>query len=740
MYSGVIMRTTMTSYKNKFAGEKQMKKIISLNNDWIFKKEGVKENVNLPHTWNALDGQGAESTYYKGVCTYTKVIPQYPGKVFLEFKGANSVCSVLVNGKSAGKHEGGYSTFRFEITDLLSSPKNFLEVTVDNTENKTVYPQMADFTFYGGLYRDVNLIYDVPETHFSLTDSGSKGVYVTAKANGLVHVKSLISGYRTGISVLYEILDKDGTVVAKAGNKTRLKVENPIVWNGLENPYLYTLRATILDSGKAIDSVSLRFGFRDIKFDKDKGCFLNGKYIKLKGVSRHQDREAVGNALTVEHHKEDLEIIKEMGVNSLRLAHYQQSGDFYDLCDEMGFLVWAEVPVISRFNKKAQQNALSQLEELIKQNMHHASIFCWGVQNEITITSESPALIDGIRELNAYAKLLDTSRPTTCAQVSMCPPSSELNSITDILGYNHYFGWYMKTPEGLDEWLADFRNVHPEGTLCLSEYGAEGVLGYFSDKPSQGDYSEGYQALFHEHYLDVINKHDYIWGSYVWNMFDFGSAMRNEGGVRGRNNKGLVTFDRKNKKDAFYLYKAFWAEDKFVHLVGSRYDKRITGEQSFKVYSNCNKVTLKVGSKQKTVSAKGVFVFDGLEIKEGENKVTVTSGDIKQTYIFEGVSQYPREYSLPEGSSSMVRNWFVEKDDTASKNDFYSIDDKIGDLLKSEEIVGMVSGVAGKLIKSPVMAFIKPFTVRRLLSLKVVKIDPSMVEMADQFLSTVKKA
>lgn len=717
-----------------------MKKIIPLNDNWTFCKQGVKQTVNLPHTWNALDGQGAESTYYKGACTYTRVLPKYDGKVFLELKGANSYCKVLVNGRCAGEHKGGYSTCRFELTKLLSSPKNFLEITVDNSEFKDIYPAFADFTFYGGLYREASLIYDVPETHFSLTDAGSKGVYVTAKKNGDVHVKALISGYKTGISVLYEILDREGNVVAKAGDRTKLHVDSPILWNGMENPYLYTLRASLFDMGRLIDRCELRFGFREIIFDSDKGCFLNGKHIKLKGVSRHQDREALGNALTMKEHEEDLAIIKEMGANSLRLAHYQQASEFYDLCDEMGFLVWAEIPVISRFNKKAQENALSQLEELIKQNMHHASIYCWGVQNEITITTETPELLDGIKELNAYAKLLDPSRPTTCAQVSMSKIDSELNSVTDIIGYNHYFGWYMKTCEGLDEWLEKFRTVHPKGTLCLSEYGAEGVLGYFSDAPCQGDYSEGYQAFFHEHYIKTVNAHDYIWGSYVWNMFDFGSAMRNEGGVRGRNNKGLVTFDRKNKKDAFYLYKAFWSDEKFVHLVGERYPLRKIGPQSFKVYSNLDKVTLKVGSKQKTVSGKGIFEFEGLEIKAGDNKITITAGDIKETLTVTGVEEYPREYSLPDGCSSMVRNWFVDKNDSAHEN-CYSLDDTIGDILKSEDIVGMVSGVAGKLIHSPLMALLKPFTLRQLLSLnKFLKIDESMIEMAEQYLSTVKKA
>ena len=717
-----------------------MKKILSLNEGWIFCKQGEKETVNLPHTWNGLDGQGAgDDGYFRGACTYTRILPKYEGKVYLEFLGANSLCTVKINGRVAGVHEGGYSTFRVDITKLLTSPKNFLEVTVDNSESKTAYPGFADFTFYGGLYRGVNLIYDIPETHFSLTDYGSKGVYVTPKMNGDVYVKAVVTGYHTGVKVRYDVIDAEGKIVATAGDKEKLHVDNPILWNGMENPYLYTLKATVLDNGAVMDEAKLRFGFRDIVFDSDKGCILNGKHIKLKGVSRHQDREEIGNALTIAEHVEDLELIKDMGANSIRLAHYQQAGDFYDLCDEMGFLVWAEIPVISRYNKKAQDNALQQLEELIKQNMHHASIFCWGVQNEITITSETETLVEGIKELNDYAKMLDPSRATTQAQVSMCKPESQLNGITDILAYNHYFGWYMKTCDGLDEWLEKFRSVNPGLKMGISEYGAEGVLGYFSDDPVQGDYSEGYQAMYHEHYVKTINAHDWIWGSYVWNMFDFGSAIRNEGGVKGRNNKGLVTFDRKNKKDAFYLYKAFWSDDKFVHLMGERYPLRKIGMQKFTVYSNCDKVTLKVGTKQKTVTAQGVFVFEDMEIKAGENKIVITAGDIKETLTITGVEEYPREYSLPDGAKSMVRNWFVERNDE-SNPDFYSLDDTIGDILKSEDIQGMVKGAAGKLLKSPLMAVVKPFTLRQMLSLPIINLDDSMVEMVEDYLKTIKKA
>lgn len=715
-----------------------MRTVESFNNDWTFIKKGEKEKVCLPHTWNALDGQGAEPTYYRGKCSYSKVIEKFPGRVYVEFKGANSRCDVFVNGNFVGSHSGGYSAFRFDITEYLTSPKNFITAEVDNSSFKKIYPETADFTFYGGLYRDVNIIYDLPDEHFSLDDCGSSGVYITPKINGDVYVKSIISNYKTGLSVLYEIFDMSGKRVASCGDRVKLHVESPILWNGLENPYLYTLRATLKKDGKAIDRVESRFGFREIKFDPDRGCFLNGKHIKLKGVSRHQDREKLGNALTMKEHAEDLALIKEVGANSIRLAHYEQSQDFYSLCDEMGFLVWAEVPVISRFSKAKQENALSQLEELIKQSMNHPSIFCWGIENEITIQAQNEALYGAMCELNDLAHALDPSRPTTCAQLTMCKETSELNKITDIMGYNHYFGWYMMTWNGLDEWLPKFKAACPKMPLCLSEYGAEGVLGYYSDNPVQGDYSEGYQAKLHEHYIKVINSTQWLWGSYVWNMFDFGSAIRNEGGVRGRNNKGLVTFDRKTKKDAFYVYKAYWSEERFVHIEGGRYKYRTIGKKTFYVDSNCDEVTLKCGRYKKTLTGERVYRFEDVPIKEGNNKVTVSSGDISEEIVFEGVAEYPREYSLPEGCSSMVRNWFLPQDDKINP-DYFSIDDTIGEILSNKEIKGMASGIAGKLLSSPLLKIAYPIKLKSLLNIKAIGLSDDIKKLANQYLQTVKK-
>lgn len=715
-----------------------MKKEELINEGWTFEKKGQKETVNLPHTWNGLDGQGGDVTYYMGKCTYTKVIGKYSGRVFVEFGGVNNRCTVFVNGKKVGSHKGGYSTFRFELTEFLTSPKNFLEVEVDNSNEKTIYPEKADFTFYGGIYRNVKIIYDVPDEHFSLSDAGSKGVYVTAKANGDVFVRALISGYKTGVGVKYEVLDGDSKVVASAGDRTKLHVNDPILWNGMENPYLYTLKATLFKDSKPVDCVKLRFGFRTVEFDADEGCFLNGKYIKLKGVSRHQDREKLGNALTLKEHEEDLKLIKEVGANSIRLAHYQQAEEFYSLCDEMGFLVWAEIPVISKFSEKKQENALSQLEELIKQNMHHPCIFCWGVENEITIQGENPKLLDSIKELNDYAHFLDPSRKTTCAQLTMCDVSAKLNSITDIMGYNHYYGWYMKTCDGIDEWLPKYKEANPNQPLCLSEYGAEAVLGYYSDDPVQGDYSEGYQARFHEHYLNTINSTKWLWGSYVWNMFDFGSAIRNEGGVKGRNNKGLVSFDRKIKKDSFYVYKAFWSDERFVHIEGSRYKFRTIGLHDVRVESSCKSVTLTCGDYKKTIRGEHIFTFCDVPFKAGENVVKVSSGNVSETATFEGVESYPREYRLPDGCSSMVRNWFVPKSEE-NDPDCYGPDDYIGDILANEEIRAMAQGYVGNIISNPMVKLItKRIKVGTLLKMNI-GVNDEMKELVMGYLQTIKK-
>lgn len=713
---------------------------ISLKDGWQLTLDGKTTPVSLPHTWNAFDGQDGTNGYLRTRGVYSKILPQTDGVAYLKVEGANSVAEVTLNDEILSRHEGGYSAFYVPLTGKLAREENVLEIAVDNSPRDEVYPTMADFTFYGGLYRDVTLML-FPEKHFSPVLNG-KGVFVTPRKKDKVwelEIEFSAVGIANNDTVSFELKDADG-VSAATGNcfakdkKYVMTVESPRLWD-VDDPYLYTLSCAI--SGG--DAVEVETGFRSFFVDADKGFFLNGRHIKIKGVSRHQDRENMGNAITEKEHEEDVRLIKEVGANSVRLAHYQHSDYFYTLCDRAGLLVWAEVPVISRFSKKRQQNALSQLRELILQNRNHPSIFTWSISNEITIAGESKGLKKALEELNALAHTLDDTRPTVMADVTMCAPTSPLNSITDILGYNHYFGWYVGTFKDLDRWLAKWRQCALDKKMCLSEYGAEGIIRYQNSDPVPGDYSESYQAVYHENYLERINAADWMWGSYVWNMFDFGSAARNEGGVRGRNNKGLITFDRKIKKDAFYLYKAYWSDEKFIHIAGERYLKRKIGETEIKVYSNLPEVTLEYAGESKSLSGKAVFRFEGVKIAPGDNVFTVKGAGIASSITIEGVEEEPAEYKLPAGAESFVRNWFASGSDEIDPSRF-STADKVKDLLANDEVKTLIKKFAGNRIPSWLITLIKPFRVRTLLKLPFVKMDEQMVSMVDRYLQTIKKS
>lgn len=718
-----------------------MRSIQSINQGWAFTPSGSNGTVtvDLPHTWNNLDGQDGTNGYVRDCATYRKQLEGTDGTVFLEVLAANSVAKVFVNGVEAARHRGGYSAFYVDLTGRLVRAQNELVIEVSNAADEAVYPTMADFTFYGGLYRGINLI-RLPAKHFDVTENG-KGVFVTPVKNGdkwMLEIDVKVVGTEASDKMTIALTDAAGVVlqevtVPAVSGKTVLEVKDPVLWQGVENPYLYTVVCRLEE-----DEVKVETGFRTIEVDAEKGLYLNGKPLKLKGVSRHQDRENMGNAITFKEHAEDVDLILEVGANAVRLAHYQQNDDFYTLCDRKGLLVWAEVPVISRFSKKRQANAVSQLTELITQARNHPSIFCWGIANELTIGGEPKGLYEALVELNAQAKRLDSSRLTTIAQVSMCPVDSRLNAITDLVGYNHYFGWYAGTYKDLDRWLQKWRAANPDKKLCLSEYGAEGIVRYQGDDPVPGDYSEGYQAKYHENYITRINAAEWMWGSFVWNMFDFGSAMRNEGGVRGRNNKGLVTFDRKLKKDAFYLYKAYWSDQPFVYLAGRRYAKRPIGETTIKVYSNLPEVTLRAGGKEMTQKGDKVFVFPGIAIAAGENVVTVAAGDCRDEVTIEGVSETPADYRLPSGEPSMVRNWFNEKEGEYDPTCF-SLNDKVGDLLDNAEIKALIAKFAGKKANSPLIGLLRPFRVRTLLKLPFVKLNDEMINYAERYLQTIKK-
>ena len=718
-----------------------MRKINNINEGWDFTKDGVTQKINLPHTWNNVDGQGGAETYDRCRCVYERSIPRFDGRVYLEINGANTVAEVFINGIYIGSHENGYAMFRFEITDFLKDEDNVIRIIVDNSQNEFLYPEMADFTFYGGIYRDVNIISDVANSHFSLLDMSLCGMYITPKADGRVFVKTLIEGSCKGLTKEFIITDAEGNEVAKREvdadvDAVKLFIDDPVLWNGMKNPYLYTMTARLKDGGGVIDEISDRFGVREFYFDSERGFFLNGEHVKMKGVSRHQDWEGIGNALTYDEHKKDIDLIKEVGANSIRLAHYQHDEKFYDLCDETGFLVWAEIPVISKFSKKKQDQAKFMLEELIKQNFNHPSIFCWSIANEISIGGAGLSINEGISELNAIAHALDSTRPTATAQVTFSSINSKLNDIPDILGYNQYFGWYVQTVEQIDKWLDDFHAKKPHIKLCISEYGAEANTALHSANPVQGDYTEEYQAYYHEHYVKALTERDWLWGSYVWNMFAFGSAKRNEGGVRGRNNKGLVTFDRKIKKDSFYVYKAHWSDEKFVHIAGERFVDRPTGEQKIKVYSNCGKVKLTVNGEATELEGDKIFVFDAV-IKEGENVITAKAGRLTHKITVNGTDIPNPSYSLPEGAQSFVRNWFSSAEDIDP--DRLSLDDTVGDILFNSEVQRLIQNHAGVTLDHPALHYVGKIPLKPVSRLASKLGAGNAISLANQFLQTIKK-
>lgn len=704
-----------------------MRNVISLNKGWKFIREDAGlpsklpetwESVDLPHTWNAIDGHDGNGSYYRGQCWYAKefVAPRQPlsgGRVYVEFPAAGQQARVYVNGQEAVYHEGGYSTFRADITDLCAKDgTNLLAVACSNEKNDRVYPQSADFTFYGGLYRGVNLV-SVPAVHFEMDYCGGSGLKVTPAPSGngaVFELESWVTGGDENFTVMYTVLDGDGkeeaSVVRPADSaKAVLSLPDAHRWN-IDDPYLYTVVATLLRRNEVYDQVSVRVGVREFSCDPQKGFIINGVETPLRGVSRHQDRLYKGNALTREDHYEDARLIKELGANTIRLAHYQHSQDFYDACDELGLVIWAEIPFISVMEKNpaAHENCISQLRELIIQNYNHPCICFWGISNEILIGGISQQLVENHKELNALAKKLDPTRLTTIAHVSMTPVQSPMHGITDVESYNHYFGWYGGKIEDNGPWFDNFHAEHPDICLGLSEYGCEGVITYHGPNPACKDYSEEYQALYHEHLAKVLNERPWMWSSHVWNMFDFGCAARDEGGVAGRNNKGLMTMDRKIKKDSYYIYHAYWSKKPMVHVCGRRYAQRAGETTQIRVYSNQPEVELLLdGRSVEKKTGEKVFVFT-VALEKGFHTVTAKAGSVKDTIALEKVDKEPDIYVLPEVTERAegVANWFKLAGDLDLKapmefpEGFYNVKDSMEVLFTSEE-AGKIVGEAVKL-------------------------------------------
>lgn len=700
-----------------------MRNIINLNEDWRFiqKDAGLPQSfpedwtkIDLPHTWNAVDGHDGNGKYDRGKYWYAKsfATPKQPlsgGKVYVEVLAAGQQATVYVNGTEVTYHEGGYSIFRADITNVCKEEgENLLVIACSNEYKDSVYPQSADFTFYGGLYRGVKLI-SVPETHFDLDFYGGPGIKVTPRpcdcGGAAFEIESWVTNPDENFTVMYSIVDVDGIEVAGAARpaddtKVTIYVPDAEKWD-IDNPYLYQVTATLQRRNEAYDEVCTHVGVRSFSCDPEKGFILNGVETPLRGVSRHQDRLYKGNALTREDHYEDAVIIKELGANTIRLAHYQHAQDFYDACDYLGFIVWAEIPFISVFNKDpdAHQNCISQMRELIIQNYNHPSICFWGVSNEILIGGISDKLVENHKELNALCKELDPTRLTTIAHVTMTPIDSPMHGITDVESYNHYFGWYGGRMEDNGPWMDNFHKVHPEICLGLSEYGCEGIITYHGPNPACKDYSEEYQALYHECLAKMLDERPWIWSSHVWNMFDFGCAARDEGGVAGRNNKGLVTIDRKTKKDSYYVYQAYWTKEPMVHLCGRRYAQRAGETTQIRVYSNQTTVTLYLnGEKVEEQSAEKVFVFE-VALKDGFNTVVADADGIKDSITLEKVEKEPAIYVLPEVNERAegVANWFNLAGDLDLKAPMefpegkYSVKDSMEEIAKSPEAIAIVA-------------------------------------------------
>ena len=641
---------------------------ILLNNDWNFRfshqvQKGTEVRVDLPHTWNAQDALSGKIDYKRGIGNYEKnlfIRSEWKGKrLFIRFEGVNNIADVFINRRHIGEHRGGYGAFIFEITGKVEYGKeNSILVRVNNGEQLDIMPLVGDFNFYGGIYRDVHLLI-TDETCISPLNYASPGVRliqdsVSHKYAKVRAVVDLSNGGSSNREVELNVRLLDGQRVVKEGTKKvnlsgnaamqqefTFEIDQPHLWNGRQDPFLYQAEVTLFRNGQMVDRVTQPLGLRFYRIDPDKGFFLNGKHLPLQGVCRHQDRSEVGNALRPQHHEEDAALMLEMGVNAVRLAHYPQATYFYDLMDKNGIIVWAEIPFVGPggYNDKGfvdlsafRANGKEQLKELIRQHYNHPSICVWGVFNELTELGDNP--VEYIKELNVLAHQEDPTRPTTSASNQM----GDLNFITDAIAWNRYDGWYGGTPADLGKWLDRMHKDHPEICIAISEYGAGASIYHQQDSlvktvPTSWWHPENWQTYYHIENWKTISSRPYVWGSFVWNMFDFGAAHRTEGDRPGINDKGLVTFDRKVRKDAFYFYKANWnREEPMLYLTGKRNTIRTQRLQTIAAFTNLSGAELFVNGKSygKAIpDSYAILEWKNVELEPGENEIKVVSTNKK---------------------------------------------------------------------------------------------------------------
>ncbi|GAA4879204.1 beta-glucuronidase LacZ4 [Ferrimonas pelagia] len=612
--------------------------------------------VQLPHTWNQKDALGGNWDYYRGIGNYERklIAPQswQDKRVVLRFLGVNTVSNLFVNGKHVGEHRGGYSAFAFDISDyLIWDQENTLQMRVNNAAQLDVMPLVGDFNMYGGIYRDVKLIVTEQDS-ISLLDYGSKGVYLfqdsVSAERAEIRARVLTLGAQDK-QLRLTVEDAEGQAVLRreidvAGgeqqSELRFALDQPRLWQGQKDPYLYRVRVEVLHNQRVLDTVTQPLGLRSVRFDPQQGFFLNGERLKLRGVNRHQDRPELGNALSRHHHREDLDIIEEMGANAVRLSHYPHDPYVYEELDRRGLLAWSEIPFVGPGgyldkgfvdSDSFKTNGREQLIAMIRQNLNHPSVILWGIFNELKQQGDDPLAYVG--ELQALARAEDPTRATAAASNQSGSP---LDRITDVMAWNKYDGWYGGAPETIAQWADRTHQAFADTPIGISEYGAGASLWHQQQalerpKPVSYWHPENWQTHYHEIYWPVIDQRDFLWGTFVWNMFDFGAAHRTEGEVNGKNDKGLVSFDRKERKDAFFFYQANWSSEPMLHIAEKRFERREQAAQRIKVYSNEGAVTLHLNGEvvgHSEAADYGRHYFD-VQLKPGRNQLEVHSaGDL----------------------------------------------------------------------------------------------------------------
>ncbi len=659
----MFLLTSCSSRPNELHIAEPVRTLIDINKDWLFikgdrhqelKPKTQWQSINLPHTWNAKDGLDGGGDYYRGYGTYQKhfqLDPNLKGKrVYLHFDGASIAARVYINDEFVGGHKGSYGAFRFDITDSINwQGDNSLLVEVNNEEDHNVAPLSADFTFFGGLYRQARLIV-TNQVHVDMLDYASPGVYWSQnsvdKNKAEIEVSStIINESETAETVTLQaiIKDADGEVVARTVRNTTIPagedykfselliVSQPHLWHGRKDPYLYRTYLQVSAAEQILDRVEQPIGLRFFHVDPEQGFFLNGEAYPLHGVNRMADFPGMGTAITQEQHDIDMKLMLDIGATGIRLGHQQRDDYVYSLTDKNGLVVWAEIPLINRINDDLafSQNIKQQALELIKQNYNHSSIIFWGLFNEITL-KKGPDPRPLVAQLNEMVKDLDPNRLTTAAVVAEGALDDPLVTLTDLTSFNRYYGWYHSGFSELDTFLDETHDHAPDIRMGLSEFGAGASVKFHSDNPVMQDHTEEYQALFHEHYWNALKQRDFVWGKFAWVLADFAVDRRDEGDTPGRNDKGLVTFDRQIKKDAYYWYQANWSETPMIHISGRRFNERRSDRADIKVYTNLKQVSLQLNGEpiaDTLTSGEHAIVWDDVALSLGDNHLVVEGTD-----------------------------------------------------------------------------------------------------------------